>query len=358
MNIHIEVLRDEAEDAYECLLANAPQALLYHSVRYRSFLQRILKNARSHYLVAYHNGQLVAALPSFIMQGPLGAVVNSLPFYGSYGSIVSLPDVSLSVKRALFLAFEKFCKDNRAICSTIIATPTETDAGLFGDYATDFVDDRIGQITPFPKLEYGDNAKTALMDMFHSKTRNMVRKGAKAGFNVGHDGSLATLSALYELHYDNMRSIGGMPKPWKVFEAIRNSFRYDEDYRVYYATNVNGKVVSALLLFYFNGVVEYFIPATHKESRTLQPSSYIILVAMIDAMSEKGARYWNWGGTWLTQDGVYKFKSRWGTKDYPYRYYVREYLSENSMRRNSRSHLLACYPFFYTIPFSALDADE
>ena len=108
-------------------------------------------------------------------------------------------------------------------------------------------------------------------------------------------------------------------------------------------------MVAALLLLYFHRVVEYFTPVVVADARSLQPLSLIILESMLDAV-HRSCRYWNWGGTWPTQDGVYRFKKRWGTTDFPYRYWTNIY--DSSIRSESPEHLLDRYPYFYVYPFS------
>ena len=38
---------------------------------------------------------------------------------------------------------------------------------------------------------------------------------------------------------------------------------------------------------------------------------------------ERGYAWWNWGGTWLTQEGVLRFKRKWGARERRYRYFVK-----------------------------------
>lgn len=348
----ITTLRPEREPDYAALLQRAPQALFYHGLRYRAFLQELLHDARDHYLLAYEHGRLTAAFPAFLKHGPLGVVVNSLPFYGSHGSIVAAPEASAPALRALLQAFDDLCARHAAICSTIVANPLAADPGLFDGYPADYVDLRIGQFTPLPRAASAAQAEQALLEMLHPKTRNSVRKGARAGFATGHTGDAATLRALHALHQENIRRIGGLPKPWRVFAAIGRHFAYDRDYRVYVAREADGRLVSALLVFYFKAMVEYFTPATLESHRPFQPLSHLIFVAMRDAVVERGATCWNWGGTWPSQQGVYLFKSRWGTRDLPYHYYIREYPAKGRLRGIGREQLVPGYPFFYTIPFA------
>ncbi len=354
MPIEIRKLTPESEADYSDLLAEAPAAMFNHSLRYRTFLKAILENAEDHYLLVYEAGELTAALPAFIKHGPLGAVVNSLPFYGSHGGIIAKQSAWEGVKRALLDGFTNLCEKHQAICSTLIESPLATDSQLYVSYPTDYSDERIGQITELPSPGLAAEVEEILLGLYHQKTRNMVRKGMKSGFNVGHDGSELTFKALHVLHDENMKGIGGMAKPWSVFAAINEVFEYDKDYRIYTASNDSDEIVSALLVFYFKGMIEYFAPATLEAYRSQQPLSLLIFTAMRDAVLTRGSTLWNWGGTWLSQDGVYQFKSRWGTTDFPYRYHIMAYRGKSWFSGTSKEDLLNGYPYFFTVPFAAL----
>lgn len=356
MAIQIKVLNSNLEADYLQLLADAPAAMFNHSLRYRKFLQQILGDAENHYLLAYKEGELVASLPLFLKQGPLGSAVNSLPFYGSNGGLLAKSSACESVVSALFAAFTDFCEEREVICSTLIESPIDPQKELYGSYSSDYLDERIGQVTKLPEQAESTIVEQRLLGIYHQKTRNMVRKGLKGGFEVGHDGSHKTLKALHTIHKENIRSIGGLAKSWSVFEAIRDVFEYGEDYRIYTASH-HGKIVSALLIFYFKGIVEYFTPATLEAYRSHQPLSLLIFKAMRDAIVERGATHWNWGGTWISQDGVYQFKSRWGTTDHPYRYHIRIYRGLSYFHGKHKVDLLKGYPYFYTLPFSALEQE-
>lgn len=69
----------------------------------------------------------------------------------------------------------------------------------------------------------------------------------------------------------------------------------------------------------------------------------------------RGMHYWNWGGTWASQSGVYTFKKRWGSTDYPYYYYIQ--LFSPVLRTCTQDELLKEYPYFYVLPFNLLQQD-
>jgi hypothetical protein len=77
----------------------------------------------------------------------------------------------------------------------------------------------------------------------------------------------------------------------------------------------------------------------------------LIFEAMQDAVSE-GFHVWNWGGTWHSQESLYRFKSRWGTRDCPYYYYIRVY--DEEILSMTEEQLLEGFPYFYVVPFEKL----
>ncbi len=341
---------------YEDFLEVCPAAMVYHSLAYRRFLKEFLPSSvEDHYLLAFNGNQVVAALPCFLTDGPYGVVINSLPFFGSHGSILLHPNASRDVVMLIVDGFMKLCEKNNASFATVIDTPFFSNETLFKNSLNfQLSDQRIGQISTLPEIDTPERVSENLISSFHTKTRNHVRKGLKSGLIFGHDDSLQTLRALHSIHEQNILAIGGAVKPLRFFKSISSQMVYDKDYRIYTARTTAGEIVSALLLLYFKDYVDYFCPATLEGWRAAQPLSALIYLGMLDAVLQRQSKQWNWGGTWLTQDGVYDFKSRWGTQDYPYQYYTRVFPDIQILNRISRKTLLQGYPWFYSVPYSAL----
>jgi hypothetical protein len=190
----------------------------------------------------------------------------------------------------------------------------------------------------------------------HPHHRRVIRKCIKSGFVFSKATTREEIESVWRIHCDNIHAIGGLAKPWSVFEAIQSVFTQHEDYELYLAL-FEGQIAAGLLLFYFGDTVEYFTPAISEDFRSQQPLSFLILHAMIEAVAQRQMRYWNWGGTWATQAGVYSFKSRWGALDYPYRYFIRTRMARNDLIRLNRQEMLEHYPNFFTIPFGMLNAN-
>ena len=181
--------------------------------------------------------------------------------------------------------------------------------------AHDLTDSRIGQFTPLPADAQGpDEINDALMALYHPKTRNMVRKAIQGVSSVEIDN--AAFGFLRRVHLENMSVIGGIPKPDAFFDLVPRHFVPGLDFDLFVG-RVDGEPAAALLVFYFNETAEYYTPVVLATARNSQALTLLIHRAMAKAI-EHGCRRWNWGGTWSAQQGVYQFKSRWGTQDKPY----------------------------------------
>lgn len=348
--IEITLLQPEDEEEYETVLKTNEHNLLYSSIKYRNLLRRIV-GGEDYYLIAKQDSQIVGIFPAFLKRNSkYGNVLNSLPFYGSNGGIICrsfLPNAQ-SIKQKLLSVFHDLAMEKEAIVSTIITSPFERDIDIYNKFVHhDYQDNRIGQITTLPLAS--ENLDSELMAMLHYKTRNMVRKAFKAGIQYRHSSDIDDLRFLAETHKENLEAIGGSAKSWYFFSLLSEIFEYDTDYRIYIA-ELNGKRIAALLIFYYNRTVEYFTPAIVAEYRNMQPNSLLVFEAMKDA-ALRGYRYWNFGGTRDTLKGVYDFKKRWGTKDYPYYYYVSKYGDISELLKIGKLNILKEYEYFYVIPF-------
>jgi Acetyltransferase (GNAT) domain len=327
-------------EAYDEFLHSVPNSLLYYARRYRGFIEDLL-GCRSTYWLAWQDERIAGVLPVMERDGPWGRVLNSLPYFGSNGGALALTSAA---EEALVLQFDRLAAETGVVAATWISHPLLPSRSACPEH--DFVDERIGQLTPL------DGGEAALLERIDGSARRNIKKARSSGVTVTIRND--AFDFLETTHRANMMEIGGKAKGVEFFAKVPRHFRADDDYRIYIAERA-GRPVAALLLFYFNGVVEYFTPVTDATERNSQPMALILQRAMGDAAA-RGFIWWNWGGTWLAQTGVWRFKHKWGAQDRRYRYYVK--LNERSILVHSASQIEAAYPGFYVVPFAALESDE
>lgn len=336
----IERLSKPMYAEYEQFTKRHGQLMLYYSLNYKQLLENFL-GCDSEYWVAKNSvGQIAGILPLMKKQGEYGLVYNSLPFYGSNGGVFGDSPESIE---SLLSHYSHICLDPETACSVYIENPLFKLPNKVPTH--NFIDKRIGQISP---IDFQTEVEDSLMNSYHTKTRNMVRKSLKSGLTLNTTD--ASWEFLIETHHENMSSIGGKAKPRSFFDEIRTCFKFNEDYCIYEA-KFEGKPIASMLIFKFNDCIEYFTPVILQEYRSLQPLSFLIYHAMKE-LSISGYKYWNWGGTWSSQEGVYRFKSRWNAEDIEYMYFIQ--LNNRDILNLTSTQIQKAYPNFYLIPYSEL----
>ncbi len=351
MGYSIRELFNEDNEKWDLFIFKSDKTLLYHSWKYKLLLERFL-NLKSRYLCLFDkNDNIKSAIPLFCFSSPEGMIINSLPFYGSHGGVLEF-DGNEKYKKAILSKYIEIIDNENIISATLISNPFDKGNFFLKDNLSyDYIDQRIGQIVDLPKNISAEKLEDEIFQMCHYKTRNMIRKSMKYGFDFIVDNSDKSWDFLKKTHNENILNINGIPKPDNFFSLIKEIFIPTIDYDIWVAKK-NEEFCASMLIFKFNKTIEYFTPVIDLKYRNEQPLSGLIFNAMKNA-SEKGFKFWNWGGTWLNQDGVYRFKSRWGTKDFPYYYYTT--LKNKEMLNLSKEEILSKFPYFYVISFNELN---
>ena len=333
----------------EQFLLQDPLNLIYCTPKYISLVEKI--SGAPHKVLAKIEGNQIKGLMSFIeKEGPFGKVINSLPYYGSHGGVIT---DDLQTEKEILEAFVNYCNANSVISATIIPSFFKENTELYsGFFEPDFEDERIGQFVNMSEIKTGTKEEIGerLMEKFHSKTRGHIRKAIKSEVSVKVNSGKEVLDFLKHTHEVNCKAINIVAKTDSFFYGLHEIFEEDKDFKIYTAWH-NDKPIAAMLCLYYNGTIEYYCPATIEEFRVLQPLSLLAYNAMIDGVVN-GYKYWNWGGTSLTAQGVYDFKARWGTTDKNYKYYTRVF--DKSIYKLKKEDIMANYPYFFVIPFNKI----
>jgi hypothetical protein len=337
--MRVEALTPGQVAAYDAYLLTQPASMLFQSSPYKNLLKDML-GCDETYLVAWEGDSICGVLPLMVGHSSTGDVYNALPYYGSNGGVLT---GSMDAYAALVVAYNELACGDNTLAATLITNQLlpQDDNGILHDH----ISSRIGQFTDLRPLHGKDWDE--VFNHFNPSIRWDVKKAIAKGVQVQVD--YGQMDRLREMHQDNMRSIGAPPKSDAFFAAVVRNFREGE-YRLYTAT-LEGKVISALLLFYFNRTVEYYVPAIDAEYRSYQPSSLAVIRAMADAAAE-GYDWWNWGGTQPSQTGVYHFKKKWDGVDRPYTYFT--HINNPALLEMSPEAIAATFPNFFVVPFSAL----
>ena len=335
----VATLRPEDEADVTKFLAGEPAALAYASRPFVRLLRTLLGCEEQTLVARDADGGVAGVLPLLSTEAPDGRRVhNSLPYYGSNGGVLAADGTA---RDALVEEYDRIALDTATLASTIVPNPF--DAAAPPRYAHTHSDERIAQYTPLaPDRDPLDDAD--------SSARRNVAKAEREGIAVATEAD--ALPRLHEIHRANIAALGGLPKDRRFFDLVPQHLEPGREYDVYVARK-DGAVVAGLLVLYFNTTVEYYTPAVEHEARPLQPLAAILARALRDAAA-RGFTVWNWGATWKTQEGVYRFKRKWGAEEMEYRYFTQ--VNDESLLRLGRDEILQRFPGFFIVPFGALEA--
>jgi len=347
MDVTVEVASATDRSDLEEIARADERTMIYSSPVFADFLSRALRT-EVRTLLARVDGKAAGTLHYAVSSGPHGRVLNSLPWYGTHGGCTVLPGAPMEVRSSLLHRFREVTDEDGVLSSCVVLSPfEEVHREVYVDVLRPAVtDERTGMFCP---LLADEDDQMVLM---HQKTRNLVRKSLKQGLEVHDDDSDAAWRFLRETHVENIGALGGSPKPEHHFSAMRETIPREN--RELLLATTGSTVVAALLVLKFNRTVEYFVPAVSVEHRSTQAMSRLIWEGMRRAV-DAGYSWWNWGGTWKSQESLFRFKSRWGSEVLPYSYLIN--CSEENRRTIAREApgVFASHEYFYLYPREALD---
>lgn len=296
-------------------------------------------------------------MPAFIKRNrQFGTVLNSLPFFGSYGGVVVRKDLETTeagevITSVLSYLMHELCREEDVTVATIITWPYARELARYRQVlAPQYQEERTAQMVILP-----DRATEGqLLATFESRCRRSIKKavGSRLTVRVLDDFGTSILDQLYEIHVENMHEIEAPSKPKLFFQNVGQLFEIHKDYDVYVAEHDN-EVAGALLVFYFGDVVEYFVPAVRVQFRTLNPMNLILLKAMSGAV-QRGMRVWNFGGTRKEMAGIHMFKESFGARDYGYYSHTRTLSDVSRLLDLTPLSMRTAYEWFYVMPYAAL----
>ena len=334
-------------------------AMFYHSLEFLRFISSFIE-ARPLVILCREESRLVGALPVFIKRNAkFGAVLNSLPFFGSHGGALVMEDLAESAARQVresliqHLTKEVWRAEDISF-ATIITSPYEKDLRAYENAGPRYIERRLTQMVTMPQ----EATESEIARTFEKRCRWAIKVATEEHVLVRVMDSFekVAIDEIYGMHLENAAKIGAVPKPWAFFEHLTSFFVIHRDFDIYLAEHA-GRLIAALLVFYFKGFVEYYMPVVKPEYRSLNPTNLLILKAMTKAVSRR-LTIWNFGGTGKAMKGVYLFKRSFGSGDYEYHCLTYGLSDSNSeLLHLTPQELRNAYEWFYVIPYAALSSN-
>lgn len=356
--ISVEPLRGSSEGVLGDIIPIETQQSFWTSDWFRLALANTLVNAREEYLVVSRAGDLWAFVPAFRTNGGYGTVVNSLPFFGSHGGTYIHPKLGSGDKLKLLEGLESYWRDT-GVARVVLIEPLLKPDLIAVVPASRVVATRVSNLSPIHH-QVDPEEDGAVIKAMHPKQRNAYRKGARflAELEVSWASDADSILSIWEEHRTSSLAQSRPHKPLAFFDHFMQRADDPENpIRAFVARTKGGDFVAGLILFQFGSTVEYFTPVVVEAWRSKQILSALIVRAMNDLSAESHARWWNWGGTWGTQDSLARFKARWGGHSTRYQYWALDTGDCRALDTLPRGELESLYPYFFVRPFQETQTD-
>jgi FemAB-related protein (PEP-CTERM system-associated) len=296
--------------AWDAFVLGCPQATFFHRAAWQDILREVFGHD-THYLYTEDAGRITGVLPLAHVRSLLfGKALTSLPF-AVYGGVAALDEAA-----ALALEAEAQALAGRLGVDHLELRQLErSHAGwpaqdLYVTFRKAIVADEEANMLAIPR-----------------KQRAMVRKGIKNGLASAIDGGVDRFFGLYA---DNVHRHGTPALPRRYFAALRRHF--GDDCEVMVVTGPDGRLLSAVLSFYFRDEVLPYYAGDAEAARELAGNDFKYWELMRRA-GARGARIFDYGRS-KQGTGSYAFKKNWGfepqTLHYEYRLYRRDSVPQNN----------------------------
>lgn len=275
-----------------------PHGSPFHLIAWKNSIEETF-GYRPFYLIALEADQLRGVLPLFLVENLLvrRALISS-PF-AVYGGVLA---------------------DSQAVRETLHDYLQELGESLLIEYVelrNAYPEQCLGFANVSRYVTYtqaiGPDDKN-LLDAIPRKTRAAVRKALKEEFSVRTQTS--DFAAFEDLHSKNLRRLGTPSFPRKHFARLLENFQDKVNIR---EIVLQGRVVAAVLSFYFRDQVLPYYGASDPAFNAAAPNNYMYYDLMRWG-AQNGYRLFDFGRSKKEGSGSRDFKAHWGMveRELPY----------------------------------------
>ncbi|OGV51407.1 MAG: hypothetical protein A2017_14870 [Lentisphaerae bacterium GWF2_44_16] len=305
--MNVELLSTILEGQYTSFIEGSSDASIYHSLEWRD----VLLASYGFYhrcLIALENGAVRGALPIFEVNSLLrGRRGISMPF----SHMVPLLANDVKTMDALLAAARDMVSEKKMSYIEL-----RHGVPLDKPFCQDICNYNIS------RLDLKKKSLDHVWKSFRTAIRNQTRKAEKNGIETKVAESSDEYRVFYELEAET-RKFQGMPiYPLSLFLNIYEKLHKAGKSRLELAY-YNGKPIAGAMAFFSNGKAIYAYGSSRKdrEYMSLCPNN-ILVWDLIKYSYNTGCEIFDFGSTFIQNEGLLHFKKQWGTETVPLYYSI------------------------------------
>lgn len=278
------------EAAWDAFVNAHPWGSPLHLIAWRRVIEESFQY-KPLYLLMERGGRIRAVLPLFLVDTLLtGKILLSTPF-AVYGGILADDDEATQ-------AMHDHVRQLGEAMQVQHIELRNRDGSQCAGWAR--VDRYVTFVTPVGPDEH------AILGALPRETRRMTRRAIEQNYGVRQTRDLTAFEGLY---LENLRKLGTPAFPRRYFAGLMRHFPEAEIQEV----SLDGKVVAAVLSFYFRDQVLPYYGASDPAFNRANPNNYMYYRLMVEARG-RGINVFDFGRS-KRESGSYLFKSHWGMEE-------------------------------------------
>ena len=322
----------------------------YYYPEYRDMLLEVLRpGIKACYLAARSpGGQMLAVLPGMIRTSGDLACYNSLPFFGAYTGVLAAVENSAEYACLANILLGAAVEQARACGAITAAFYSVFNPRNLPLPRPDY--EAFGRVETVPRFLQFLSFPDARMPQWPSHIRYDLRKAARSGLRVTAGLDDSDVDQMFQIYAQNCEDYGipAKPKECVQYLCLHGGKRVGS-----YGAYLDDRMIAGLLVLAGPKTVDYYLPCSEHQHRSLQANTLLIDRACRDATA-RDVRYWNWEGSPSRDSGVFRFKKRWGAEEASYEVAVVCLGDISRLRSLGREELAARFPFFFVYPYDRL----
>ena len=304
------------------------------------------------FLACRVQGKIVAVLPAYKFDGPLGSILTTAAQAGALGGVAcnALSDVE-RVYETLLTAFVELARERGCAVATVITNPFWPDHELCHRFLKpDFALENNCQVLDLETAIESNGQFTGTA----TNVRRNLKKAESCRLFIDEAQTERNVHEWYELHAARHRDIGATPLPRAMFTgALREMIPHDKA-RFFFVRLLDEpqEMVAGGFYVYHGQVMDALMPSVRTDYRRFAPNFYLAAYTIRWAKA-RGLGYYNWEGS-PPESGVYRFKRQWGSRDAVYYFFTRITGDVSLLMQSSVEFLREAYRWHYVIPYDKL----
>lgn len=351
MAVEIEVIREgsQAERDYDSVIDNCKYGFIQQSTVWRDVI-RGLGPDEPYLLLGRNNGRPVGVLPLYLYRGKFGNIMTSVPQPGPLGGISCVDGYNEkeSLYKALITYAADLGREKECCLLTIITNPFAHDDALYKKFL--LPEYELENFTQFIDLNNSDYVITS------KNIKRDLKTSISGGVTIKEAVSAYDFDALYKIHSKRQVEISAIPLDKRLLENIFNIACRANKAKIFLAYH-DGSIIAGWILIHDKLIADVFVIAADSAFDRIFPN-FALADYSIRWAQGKGTRLYNWQSSPGRSSGVYKFKTRWGSKEAGY-YFFSKALGDVSRIMNSNfSEVRGAYTNHFLLPYEAAGKTE